>query len=69
MTDFAKVGTARDVSRHMTLARVDNTARMSEVHTARRFIYEQNYGIDSKAVETVLKSQSLMPMVVSDQTT
>lgn len=66
MNDFDKVGTARDMSRRVTRARVDDVQRISKVLLAWQFIYEKNYAVDSKVVEDVLKSESLVPTIVSN---
>jgi hypothetical protein len=49
---------------HMSLARVDDTKRRSHIKAAREAIYMQNYTIDSKAVEDLLREDSLVPTAV-----
>jgi hypothetical protein len=55
----------RDMTRRVSLTRIDNKARQSKVIAARRLIYEKQYRIDSAAVERLLKHESLVPTAVS----
>jgi hypothetical protein len=48
-----------------SLARVDDEGRKRKVEIARDIIYRQNYAVDSRAVEALLKEQSLVPTFVS----
>jgi len=50
-----------------TLVRVDDEARRWKVKIAREIIYEKNYVVNSKAVDAILKAQSLVLTDVSDQ--
>jgi hypothetical protein len=54
----------RDRQQRVTLARSD-ASRSQLVNTARGFIYEENYGIDSTAVQDLLKRDSWVPTSVS----
>ena len=42
----------------------DNNAHCGDVNSARRLIYQQNYQVNSAAVERILCSKSLVPTVV-----
>lgn len=53
-----------DRNRRTTLARVDDARRQNLVVAARRIIYEKHYQINSKAVEDLLRNESLTPNVV-----
>jgi hypothetical protein len=53
----------RDRQQRVTLARSD-TSRSPLVATARGLIYEKHYGVDSTAVETILKPDSWVPTSV-----
>jgi hypothetical protein len=55
---------ARDMSQRVTLARVDDIRHQNTIAIARNLIYEKNYAVDSKAIERLLKEQSLVPTVV-----
>lgn len=59
------MGKPRDMSQRVTLARVDDVKRRTRVEAARKAIYEQNLGVDSAAVERLLKDDSLVPAAVS----
>jgi hypothetical protein len=48
-----------------TRARVDDEMTRSKVKLARDIIYKRNYVVNSKAVEAILKAQSLVPTTVS----
>lgn len=53
------------MKQRQTLARVDDESRRSLVSKARDIIYRKNYAVDTDAVEKILKSQSLVPTLVS----
>jgi hypothetical protein len=55
----------RDRQQRTTLLR-SNEDRDQLVATARKFIYDSNYGIDSTAVENLLKPCSWVPTCVSN---
>jgi hypothetical protein len=59
------LGMALDMKQRKTLARVDDEARRRKIDIAREIIYQKNYAVNSKAVETILKEQSLAPASVS----
>lgn len=65
MERIHRMGMAQDMVDRRRLIRIDDDYRKQQVHKAREFIYEQNYGVSSKAVENVLKPQSLVPTEVS----
>lgn len=54
------LGTSDDRQQRTTLARSD-TSRSQLVATARDIIYTNNLGVDSAAVESILKSHSWVP--------
>ena len=58
------LGMVRDRQQHTTLVRSD-ASRSQLVATAHSFIYEKNYGVDSTAVESLLKPDSWVPTSVS----
>ena len=58
------MGMRRDMMQHQTVARVDDVNRRNRVAAAREIIYEKNYAVDSTAVETLLKKDSLVPTAV-----
>jgi hypothetical protein len=60
------MGMHRDMTQRMSLARVDDTKRRSRIKAAREAIYVKNYTIDSKAVENLLREDSLVPTAVCD---
>ena len=59
-----QTGMPGDRNRRTTLARVDDARRQNLVVAARRIIYEKHYQINSKAVEDLLRNESLTPNVV-----
>jgi len=60
------MGKHRDMAQRETLARVDDLSRRNRVASAREVIYEKNYAVDSKAMEDLLKVDSLVPTAVCD---
>lgn len=58
------LGMTRDMSKRLSLARVDDNQRRGSVSTARKLIYERNYAVDSVPIENILKEQSLVPTTV-----
>jgi hypothetical protein len=59
------MGMVQDMRQRTLLARVDDESRRYKVDLARDLIYNKNYTVDSKAVEALLKQQSLVPNIVS----
>jgi hypothetical protein len=55
---------ARDMNQRQTLARIDDVNRRNRIAVARRLIYEQNYQVNSAAVENLLQEESWVPTVV-----
>ena len=49
---------------HNSLAWVDDNAHRGDINSARRLIYQQNYQVNSAAVERILHPNSLAPTVV-----
>jgi hypothetical protein len=63
------LGMVRDMDQRITMARVDDNRRRHNLLSARRFIYELNYLVNSAAVETLLREESWVPNVVCSQLT
>ena len=59
------MGMHRDMAQRMSLARVDNLERRRRIKAAREIIYLKNYKTDSKAVEDLLRQDSLVPTAAS----
>lgn len=60
MGKLQNLGTSSDKKQRVTLARSD-TSRSELVAMARGFIYDMNRGVDSTAVESLLKPNSWVP--------
>ncbi|KAJ2987670.1 hypothetical protein NUW54_g9360 [Trametes sanguinea] len=60
---ISAVGTARDMDARVRKVRVDDVNRRFKVARARSFVYDQHRGIGSKAVEELLKPESLVPTI------
>ena len=58
------MGKPSDMLRRNSLARVDDNTRRGDINSARRLIYQQNYQVNSAAVERILRPNSLVPTVV-----
>jgi hypothetical protein len=58
------VGTKGDRRRRLGLQRSDDHRRQLLVSTARKAIYEENYGVSSARVERLLQAESLVPTTV-----
>lgn len=61
MDRMQNLGMTRDRQQRSTLRRVDNDKRRFNVANARRLIYGKNYAVDSKTLDPILKSESLVP--------
>jgi hypothetical protein len=61
------LGTKLDMKWRTLLARVDDNERKGKIQAARRSIYEGKYAVNSTVVENLLKEQSLVPTLVSEQ--
>jgi len=61
------IGTKSDRKARAALVRVDDDRHRNLISAARKAIYQQNYDVDSAAVERMLKPQSLVPTSVSDE--
>ncbi|KAH7917181.1 hypothetical protein BV22DRAFT_1052620, partial [Leucogyrophana mollusca] len=55
------LGMAQDMKERIVLARIDDGFRQRKTDISRSLIYDRGYGVRSKAVETLLKDQSLVP--------
>ncbi|CDO69407.1 hypothetical protein BN946_scf184791.g2 [Trametes cinnabarina] len=58
---IAELGTSRDQDSRVRLMRRDDRARQTTVQRARNLILEKGLGVNSSAVEALLKPQSLVP--------
>lgn len=58
------MGMPRDSNQRIKLARIDDARRQNLVAAARRIIYEEQYQVNSAAVEALLRDESLTPNVV-----
>ena len=58
------MGMRRDMMQRVSLVRVDDLNRRSRIKAAREIIYLKNYKVDSKAVEDLLREDSLVPTAV-----
>jgi Plavaka transposase len=65
LTNAPNMGQVRDMKQRRLLARVDDEITRDKVNLARDFIYNRHYVVNSKAVEYILKAQSLVPTLVS----
>jgi hypothetical protein len=59
------MGMRCDMAQCMSLARVDNLEWRRRIKVAQEIIYLKNYGTNSKAVEDLLRQDSLVPTAVS----
>ena len=59
------MGMRRDMAQRTSLAWVDNRERLSRIKAAREIIYVKGYKTDSKAVEDLLRQDSLVPTAAS----
>jgi hypothetical protein len=59
------MGMHRDMIQRKSLARIDDAKRRNRTWSAREAIYLKNFAVDSTAVETLLKEDSLVPTAVS----
>ena len=59
------MGMRCDMTQCMSLARIDNPERRSRIKAAREIIYVKDYKTDSKAVEDLLRQDSLVPTAAS----
>ena len=62
--EIRNLGLPKDRQQRIQLSRVDTLQRRNKVSSARRIIYEENYRINSAAVERILKEESLVPTSV-----
>jgi hypothetical protein len=58
------MGTRPDFKRRLALVRLNSKAYQYKIATTCSFIYEKGYGVKSKAVEALLKAESLTPTIV-----
>lgn len=61
------MGTTQDMLQRKLAPRVDNDDRKTRITQARSIIYDNRNAVDGKAVEALLKSDSLVPISVSYQ--
>jgi len=58
------IGTRRDMSERISLARVDDNDYRTKISSARELIFRDGYQVDSAAVNNLLKGESLVPVTV-----
>ncbi len=63
-SDIWMLGTKKDM-KVRSGTRVDDKQRQDKIELSRSFIYNKGYNVNSKAVENLLKDQSLVPTRVS----
>lgn len=63
-TDISRLGMKSDMKKRSTLARRDDLMYRNKISNARDIIYRQRYTVNSEAVETILKEESLSPAFV-----
>ena len=62
--EIKNLGLPKDRQQRVQFLRVDNLQRRNKISSARRIIYEENYHVNSTAVERILKEESLVPTSV-----
>ena len=62
--EIKNLGLPKDRQQRVQSPRVDNLQRRNKISSARRIIYEENYRVNSAAVERILKEESLVPTSV-----
>ena len=62
--EIKNLGLPKDRQQRVQFPRVDNLQRQNKISSARRIIYEENYRVNSAAVEHILKEESLVPTSV-----
>jgi hypothetical protein len=65
LSRFGEMGMVRDTNFRKAEPRVDGEEWRSDVRSARKVIYEENYAIDNATVESMLKDRSWVPTTVS----
>jgi hypothetical protein len=65
MDRVQNMGMRRDMAQRISLARVDDLERRSLIKVAQEIIYVKDYKTDSKAVEDLLRQDSLVPTAAS----
>ena len=63
-TSIPSLGTKSDTKQRSALSRRDDLEYRSKISGARDIIYRQRYTVNSEAVETILKEESLSPAFV-----
>jgi len=61
----SNMGMPQDIKQYISLACVDDLKRHSHIKATLEAIYVENYTINSSAMETLLKEDSLVPTMVS----
>jgi len=65
MDRVGNMGMYRDMMQCKSLARVDDAKQRSRIGSAHEAIYLKNSPVDGMAVQTLLKEDSLVPIIVS----
>lgn len=58
------MGTTQDMKQRKSEPRVDDADRKDRIMRARNLIYDKKTAVNGKAVEALLQSDSLVPVVV-----
>ena len=64
MSCIHNLGMSQDKTEQDTLAHIDDHVRQSRIQSAHAHIYDSTLGVTSMAVESLLKDQSLVPILV-----
>ncbi|TFY79546.1 hypothetical protein EWM64_g4464 [Hericium alpestre] len=60
---FSEMGTKHDIQCRLANPRIEDEARRSAIKTAWKAVFELGKGVSSKAVDDLLKSKSLVPII------
>ena len=66
MEHVPEMGTPNDMKRRQLLVHIDDDSRRGKVLRARDLIYERNYAVNTPKIEELLRDQSLVPTIVSE---
>jgi hypothetical protein len=58
---------ALDMKQRERLARNDDESTRRKIELAREIIYKKNFAVDTRAIEELLKDESLTPTLVSSE--
>lgn len=69
MTSVPDVGSEQDMSQQQVLAQVDGGNLQNKILDAHNLIYKRNYAVNSPCIQKLLKDESLIPTMVSVDST